>query len=33
MLNVINGVYTPQEGKITLDGVVFEKMTPHRAAT
>ncbi len=33
MLNVINGVYTPQEGQITLDGVVFEKMTPHRAAT
>lgn len=33
MLNVINGVYTPQEGRITLDGTVLEKMTPRRAAT
>lgn len=33
MLNVINGVYSPQEGRITLDGTVLEKMTPRRAAT
>ncbi|WP_432787318.1 Lipopolysaccharide export system ATP-binding protein LptB [Oligella sp. MSHR50489EDL] len=33
MLNVINGVYSPQEGRITLDGNVLEKMTPRRAAT
>src|SRR5690606_29447738 len=32
MLNVINGVYTPQEGSIELDGVRFSKMNPRRAA-
>jgi branched-chain amino acid transport system ATP-binding protein len=32
MLNVINGVYTPQQGRITLDGQVFSKMSPRRAA-
>lgn len=32
MLNVINGVYTPQEGTITLDGKQFSRMNPRRAA-
>jgi len=32
MLNVINGVYTPQEGAITLDGTRFSRMNPRRAA-
>ena len=32
MLNVINGVYIPQEGTITVDGKRFKKMSPHRAA-
>ncbi|MEO6985220.1 MAG: ABC transporter ATP-binding protein [Paralcaligenes sp.] len=32
MLNVINGVYTPQQGDITLDGVRFNKMSSRRAA-
>ncbi|HLU78323.1 MAG TPA: ABC transporter ATP-binding protein [Burkholderiaceae bacterium] len=32
MLNVINGVYTPQEGAITLDGKQFSRMNPRRAA-
>jgi branched-chain amino acid transport system ATP-binding protein len=32
MLNVINGVYTPQHGDITLDGVRFNKMNSRRAA-
>ena len=32
MLNVINGVYIPQEGTITFDGQEFKKMSPHRAA-
>lgn len=32
MLNVINGVYIPQEGTITFDGKEFTKMSPHRAA-
>ncbi len=32
MLNVINGVYTPQEGKIVFDGKNFDKMSPRRAA-
>jgi branched-chain amino acid transport system ATP-binding protein len=32
MLNVINGVYTPQKGRITLKGRTFEKMSPRRAA-
>jgi len=32
MLNVINGVYTPQQGQITLDGVQFSKMNSRRAA-
>ncbi len=32
MLNVINGVYTPQEGAIELDGTRFSRMNPRRAA-
>jgi len=32
MLNVINGVYTPQQGSITFGGEVFSKMNPRRAA-
>ena len=33
MLNCINGVYTPQEGSITLRGQTFSEMAPHRAAS
>ncbi|MDZ7653615.1 MAG: ABC transporter ATP-binding protein [Burkholderiaceae bacterium] len=33
MLNCINGVYSPQQGSITLRGKSFSEMTPHRAAT
>jgi branched-chain amino acid transport system ATP-binding protein len=32
MLNVINGVYRPQEGVITFDGQRLSAMTPRRAA-
>ena len=32
MLNVINGVYTPQEGSISLGGTRFSRMNPRRAA-
>lgn len=32
MLNVINGVYIPQEGTITFDGKQFKKMKPRQAA-
>jgi branched-chain amino acid transport system ATP-binding protein len=32
MLNVINGVYTPQQGSITFAGEQFTKMNPRRAA-
>jgi branched-chain amino acid transport system ATP-binding protein len=32
MLNVINGVYHPQEGTITFRGEVRREMNPHRAA-
>lgn len=32
MLNVINGVYTPQQGEISLKGVRFPKMNSRRAA-
>ena len=32
MLNVINGVYRPQEGSITLRGEKLTDMTPNRAA-
>jgi len=32
MLNVINGVYTPQQGEISLNGVRFRKMNSRRAA-
>jgi len=32
MLNVINGVYRPQEGEIVLRGEHFTKMTPYKAA-
>ena len=33
MLNVINGVYHPQEGKIFYRGAERKKMEPHMAAT
>ena len=33
MLNVINGFYHPQEGRITFKGEVRQKMRPHVAAT
>ena len=32
MLNVINGVYHPQQGKIRFKDKVFEDMDPHEAA-
>ncbi len=32
MLNVINGVYTPQAGRVTLHGVERRRMRPHEAA-
>jgi branched-chain amino acid transport system ATP-binding protein len=32
MLNVISGVYTPQQGSITYRGQAFERMNPLRAA-
>ncbi len=32
MLNVINGVYTPQQGHITFRGKVRANMDPHEAA-
>ena len=32
MLNVINGVYHPQHGRITFKGVQREQMRPHEAA-
>ncbi|KGE01678.1 ABC transporter [Achromobacter sp. RTa] len=32
MLNVINGVYTPQEGAIAFRGERFSRMNPRRAA-
>jgi len=32
MLNVINGVYRPQQGRITLAGRSFAEMEPHEAA-
>jgi len=32
MLNVINGVYRPQEGEIVLRGEHFSKMNPYKAA-
>jgi branched-chain amino acid transport system ATP-binding protein len=32
MLNVINGVYTPQQGRITFRGEVREHMEPHHSA-
>jgi branched-chain amino acid transport system ATP-binding protein len=33
LLNVINGFYTPQEGRITFRGKTREKMRPHAAAS
>jgi branched-chain amino acid transport system ATP-binding protein len=33
MLNVVNGFYQPQEGRITFKGRTFDKMRPHFAAT
>ncbi len=32
MLNVINGVYVPQDGSIHFNGQQFSRMTPRRAA-
>jgi branched-chain amino acid transport system ATP-binding protein len=32
MLNIINGVYHPQQGQISFRGVVRTRMEPHRAA-
>src|SRR5271166_3378254 len=32
MLNVINGFYQPQQGKITFKGMPRTKMRPHEAA-
>jgi len=32
MLNVINGVYVPQQGAIHFQGKQFDRMTPRRAA-
>lgn len=32
MLNVINGVYTPQEGTIMFDGVTYSRMHPRQMA-
>src|SRR3954469_7414578 len=32
MLNVINGFYTPQKGRITFKGATRDKMRPHEAA-
>src|SRR6185503_7663682 len=33
MLNVINGFYHPQQGRITFKGATRTKMRPHEAAT
>ena len=33
MLNVINGFYTPQQGRITFKGATRSKMRPHEAAS
>ena len=33
MLNVINGFYTPQHGRITFKGATRSKMRPHEAAS
>ena len=33
MLNVINGVYRPQQGRITYRGETFRAMQPHHAAS
>ncbi len=33
MLNCINGVYTPQQGRIRFDGQEFQRMDPHKAAS
>ena len=32
MLNVINGVYVPQQGRIAFRGQSFERMNPHKVA-
>ncbi len=32
MLNVVNGVYTPQQGSISFDSKTFNRMNPRRAA-
>src|SRR5919112_1176573 len=33
MLNVINGFYHPQQGRITFKGATRSRMRPHEAAT
>jgi len=33
MLNCINGVYSPQQGRIHFDGQTFSSMDPHKAAS
>src|ERR1051325_7975315 len=33
MLNVVNGFYSPQRGRITFKGATRAKMRPHEAAT
>src|SRR6266446_6447775 len=33
MLNVINGVYHPQQGTIAFHGEIRREMNPHRTAT
>lgn len=32
MLNVINGVYTPQKGRVVFDGKVYKRMRPRQMA-
>ncbi len=32
MLNIINGVYTPQKGRIVFDNKVYKRMRPHQMA-
>ena len=32
LLNVINGIYRAQKGRVTFDGHVFDRITPHEAA-
>ena len=32
MLNVINGVYTPQQGRVVFDGKTYTRMKPRKMA-